>query len=79
MKIFLICDCCEEIFKFLELPEGMDNDDLENLTGYKINSIIKTGNNSSEVYFSSTCDECGKDLIINSEFDDFLFVQPTLH
>lgn len=78
MKNFLVCDCCDEVFDALESTSEVSCEELEILTGYKINSIIKNSKYSDGSYFSSTCDHCNTDLN-NNEFNEFLFIVPTFH
>lgn len=73
MKIRMVCDCCDAVFKEIEIPEDAGMTDLEALTGEEFKDIIIQNDNDTDVVVSITCDECNEELAL----DDDNFVIPT--
>lgn len=79
MKIKLVCDCCDSIFKEIDIPDDAGMTDLESLTGEEFRDIILQNDNGSEVFVSATCDECCDELGYNDDNDPVFRSQPIIH
>lgn len=78
MKIRMICDCCDEVFKEMEIPDDAGMTDLEALTGEEFKDIIIQNENNEDVVVSMTCDECTEDLALDDE-DFEIPAKPLIH
>lgn len=78
MKIRMVCDCCDSVFKEMEIPDDAGMTDLEALTGEEFKDIIRQDDDESDVVVSMTCDECNEDLALDD--DDFAIpAKPLIH
>lgn len=79
MKIKLVCDCCDTVFSEIDVPEDAGMTDLEALTGEEFRDIILTNGDNSEVFVSTTCDECYDDLSYHDDNDYVFRRDPIIH
>lgn len=79
MKIKLVCDCCDAVFREMDIPDDAGMTDLEALTGEEFKDIILQDESGSEVVVSSTCDECCDELGFDDDNDLVFRSEPVLH
>lgn len=79
MKVRFICDCCDTVFKEARLPRGQAREDIGALTGETGQGIIIKDSANDDLYVSSTCHECQKDLGLAGDDDRIFYGRPVLH
>lgn len=79
MIVRFICDCCDEVFDELETQDELEDEELSALTGYRIDSIMRDSDRSSEIYVLSTCENCMRDLITDDGTGEFSFMRPVIN
>lgn len=78
MKVRLVCDCCDNVFREIEVPADAGMTDFEALTGEEIKDIILPDSSGAEIVISATCHDCNNDLSFNGR-DLVYYSEPKLH
>lgn len=79
MKIKFVCDCCDLVFREIDIPDDAGMTDLEALTGDEFKDIILQNDSGSEIFVSATCDECSDELGFNDNNDMVFRSEPIIH
>lgn len=78
MKIKLVCDCCDSLFREIDIADDAGMTDLEALTGEEFKDIILQ-NDGSDIFVSATCDECCDELGLEDNNDLVFRSEPIIH
>lgn len=68
MRIYHVCQCCDQIFKITEPLEGIVQGDGQSLTGIATGSIIKPKSGRGAGYTVDLCDECREEVYGSPEW-----------
>lgn len=79
MKVKFVCDCCDLVFEEADIPQGVEADKLAALTGKLGRDIILENKEGSDLYISSTCDECTRALSIDDGDNIIFYGKPLIH
>lgn len=79
MKIKLVCDCCDSLFREIDVPDDAGMTDLEALTGEEFKDIILQKDSGSDIFVSVTCDECFDELGFDDDNDLIFRSEPIIN
>lgn len=72
MKLYYVCECCQDLISELEVDE-LDEDRLgfSSLTDEERQDIISVNEESNKIYINSLCDECISALGLDGQEIDY--------
>ena len=67
MKVYYVCECCDEVFKVIDSAINLDSEQELSLTGTAVCGIINDVPNDSGYYVQGICPDCREEIYCGSE------------
>ncbi|ACV61166.1 hypothetical protein Dtox_0213 [Desulfofarcimen acetoxidans DSM 771] len=77
MKVYYVCECCDEVFDIVDSATCRESGQEPSLTGISVCGIINGVSSSDGYYVSGICPDCREE--INCGYDTVFYREPVIN